>query len=141
MWENFNIKTCIYCGDTWRIERHHYKESVANSGKKRTFRKGTTLPTCRECNALLVAAYPSYIDCCYILYEKVSTRHKNLLSMPSWTKEELHEISKNLRRKTKLAIFKKKIHMNRLEQLLKNAQSPLTYQHIKDIVLYGTCIL
>ena len=141
MWENFNIKTCIYCGDTWRIERHHYKESVANSGKKRTFRKGNTLPTCRECNALLGAVNPSYIDCCYILYEKVSTRHKNLLSMPSWTKEELHEISKNLRRKTKLAIFKKNIHMNRLEQLLKNAQSPLTYQHIKDIVLYGICIL
>ena len=141
MWENFNIKTCIYCGDIWRIEKHHYKESVANSGRKRTFGKKNTLPTCRECNALLGASNPSYIDCCYILYEKVSTRHKNLLSMPSWTKEELHEISKNLRRKTKLAIFKKKIHMNRLEQLLKNAQSPLTYQHIKDIVLYGICIL
>ena len=58
-------------------------------------------------------------DCCYILYEKVSSRHKDLLSMPNWTKEELSELSKNLRRKTKLAMLKKEIHMNRLEQLLK----------------------
>ena len=137
MWDNFHAKTCIYCGDIWRIEKHHYKESVANSGRKRTFSKKNTLPTCRECNALLGASNPSYIDCCYILYEKVSSRHKDLLSMPNWTKEELGELSKNLRRKTKLAMLKKEIHMNRLEQLLKNAQSTLTYESVKDIVIYG----
>jgi hypothetical protein len=69
--------------------------------------------------------------------KKLVVRHKNLLSMPNWTKEELSELSKNLRRKTKLAMLKKEIHMNRLEQLLKNAQSTLTYENIKDMVLYG----
>ena len=38
-------------------------------------------------------------------------------------------------------MLKKEIHMNRLEQLLKNAQSTLTYESIKDMVedvlLYG----
>ena len=67
MWDNFHAKTCIYCGDIWRIEKHHYKESVANSGRKRTFGKKNTLPTCRECNALLGASNPSYIDCCPII--------------------------------------------------------------------------
>jgi len=137
MWENFHPKTCIYCGDIWRIENHHYKESVANSGRKRNFTKKNTLPTCRECNNLLVASNPSYIDCCYFLYEKVSNKHKNLLSMPNWTIEELKELSKNLRRKTKLAMRKKKIHMDRLQQLLENAQSTLTYKSVKDIVIYG----
>ena len=137
MWENFHPKTCIYCGDIWRIENHHYKESVANSGRKRTFTKKNTLPTCRECNNLLGASNPSYIDCCYFLYEKVSNKHKDLLSMPNWTIEELKELSKNLRRKTKLAMRKKKIHMDRLQQLLENAQSTLTYNSVKDIVIYG----
>ena len=138
MWENFHPKTCIYCGDIWRIENHHYKESVANSGRKRTFTKKNTLPTCRECNNLLGASNPSYIDCCYFLYEKVSNKHKDLLSMPNWTIEELKELSKNLRRKTKLAMRKKKIHMDRLQQLLENAQSTLTYNSVKDIVIYGS---
>ena len=137
MWENFHPKTCIYCGDIWRIENHHYKESVANSGRKRSFTKKNTLPTCREGNNLLGASNPSYIDCCYFLYEKVSNKHKDLLGMPNWTMEELKELSKNLRRKTKLAMRKKKIHMDRLQQLLENAQSTLTYNNIKDIVIYG----
>ena len=85
MWDNFHAKTCIYCGDIWRIEKHHYKESVANSGRKRTFSKKNTLPTCRECIALLGASNPSYIDCCYILYEKVSSRHKDLLVSSRFT--------------------------------------------------------
>ena len=134
MWDNFDIKTCIYCGDIWRIERHHYKESVANSGRLRRYKQGDTLPTCRECNVLIGASNPSYIDCCYILHEKVSARHKDLLGMPNWTKEELAELSKSLRRKTKLALHKKEIHMDRLDQLLKNAQSPMTYDEIKTIV-------
>ena len=58
--------------------------------------------------------------------------------MPNWTKEELVELSKSLRRKTKLALHKKEIHINRLEQLLKNAQSPLTYEEIKDIVNFSS---
>ena len=137
MWDNFDIKTCIYCGDIWRIERHHYKESVANSSRPRKYKQGDTLPTCRECNVLIGASNPSYIDCCYILHEKVSWRHKNLLGMPNWSKEELYELSKSLRRKTKLAIRKKGIHMDRLDQLLKNAQSPLTYEEIKDVVRFA----
>ena len=92
MWDHFHAKTCIYCGDILRIEKHYYKESVAHSGKKRTFSKKNTLPTCRECNALLGASNPSYIDCCYILYEKVSSRQKDILSMLNWTKDELSEL-------------------------------------------------
>jgi len=36
---NFDIITCIYCGEPGR-DRHHYKESVANSGQKRRYKVG-----------------------------------------------------------------------------------------------------
>ena len=44
---HFDIITCIYCGEPGR-DRHHYKESVANSGQKRRYKRGETLPACRE---------------------------------------------------------------------------------------------
>ena len=49
MSDKFNVSTCIYCGDIGK-DRHHYKESVANSGRKRSYKKDEVLPTCRECN-------------------------------------------------------------------------------------------
>ena len=92
----FDIITCIYCGEPGR-DRHHYKESVANSGQKRSYRKGETLPACRECNLLIGALTPTYTETCYLLYDKVSDRHKNVLSIPKWDKEDLSELEGRLR--------------------------------------------
>ena len=136
MWNKINIITCIYCLEP-ASDRHHYKESIANSGKKRRFKRGETLPTCRECNMLLGSLNPSYTECCYFLYDKVSARHKDVLQMPEWNEEELSRIAGHLRRTTRSKLSKKKITMERLSQLLKNAQSPMTYKEIKDIVRFG----
>ena len=133
---HFDIITCIYCGEPGR-DRHHYKESVANSGRKRSYRKGETLPACRECNLLIGALTPTYTETCYLLYDKVSDRHKNILSIPKWDKEDLAELEGRLRRSVTSKIRKKKIIMERLDFLLKNAQSTLTYENIKDIIFYG----
>ena len=133
---NFNIITCIYCGEPGR-DRHHYKESVANSGQKRRYKRGETLPACRECNSLLGPLTPTYTEACYLLYDKISHRYKKVLSIPEWDKEDLKELEGRLRRTTMSKIRKKRFIMERLSHLLKNAQSPLTYVEIKDIVLYG----
>ena len=133
---HFDIITCIYCGEPGR-DRHHYKESVANSGKKRSYRKGETLPACREGNLLIGALTPTYTETCYLLYDKVSDRHKNVLSIPNWEQEDLKELEGRLRRTTVSKIRKKKIIMERLDFLLRNAQSTLTYENIKDIIFYG----
>ena len=124
---HFDIITCIYCGEPGR-DRHHYKESVANSGKKRS---------CRECNLLIGALTPTYTETCYLLYDKISDRHKKVLSIPKWDKEDLSELEGRLRRSVTSKIRKKKIIMERLDFLLRNAQSTLTYENIKDIIFYG----
>ena len=133
---HFDIITCIYCGEPGR-DRHHYKESVSNSGRKRSYRKGETLPACRECNLLIGALTPTYTETCYLLYDKVSNRHKNVLSIPKWDKEDLDELEGRLRKSVTSKIRKKKIIMERLDFLLRNAQSTLTYDNIKDIIFYG----
>ena len=132
----FDIITCIYCGEPGR-DRHHYKESVANSGQKRSYRKGETLPACRECNLLIGALTPTFTETCYLLYDKVSDRHKNVLSIPNWEQEDLKELEGRLRRTTVSKIRKKKLIMERLDFLLRNAQSTITYENIKDIIFYG----
>ena len=88
----FDIITCIYCGEPGR-DRHHYKESVANSGQKRSYRKGETLPACRECNLLIGSLTPTFTETCYLLYDKVSDRHKKVLSIPNWEKDDLAELA------------------------------------------------
>jgi len=124
---------CIYCADIGNV-RHHYKESVANSGKKRSYKVNEILPTCVECNALLGSKNPSYEECCYFLYDKVSQRHKSIISMPNWDEDELEELSGHLKRQIKASLTMKKIHLERLEKLIQNAQSNTTYEDIKDIL-------
>ena len=133
---NFDIITCIYCGEPGK-DRHHYKESIANSGQKRSYRKGETLPACRECNLLIGSLTPTFTETCYLLYDKVSDRHKKVLSIPNWEKDDLAELEGRLRRTTVSKIKKKKIIMERLDFLLRNAQSTITYENIKDIIFYG----
>ena len=132
----FDIITCIYCGEPGR-DRHHYKESVANSGQKRRYKRGETLPACRECNMLIGSLTPTFTETCYLLYDKVSDRHKNVLSIPNWEQEDLKELEGRLRRTTVSKIRKKKLIIERLDFLLRNAQSTITYENIKDIIFYG----
>ncbi len=56
--------------------------------------------------------------------------------MPDGLKD-LKELEGRLRRTTVSKIRKKKIIMERLDFLLRNAQSTLTYENIKDIIFYG----
>lgn len=133
---DFNIITCIYCGEPGK-DRHHYKESVANSGQKRRYKRGETLPACRECNVLIGSLTLSYSETCYMLYDKLSDRYKDILSIPDWDKEDLKELEGRLRRTTMSKIKKKKFILERLAHVLSNAQSPMTYKEIRDIVFYG----
>jgi hypothetical protein len=133
MENKYKYSSCIYCADIGNV-RHHYKESVANSGKKRSYKVNEILPTCNECNALLGSKNPSYNECCYFLYDKVSRRHKSIISMPNWEEEELEELSGHLKRQIKASLTMKKIHLQRLENLLENAQSNQTYENLKIIL-------
>ena len=72
------------------------------------------------------------------MYDKISDRHKKVLSIPKWDKEDLSELEGRLRRSVTSKIRKKKIIMERLDyDYIRNAQSTLTYENIKDIIFYG----
>lgn len=72
-----------------------------------------------------------------MLYDKLSDRYKDILSIPDWDKEDLKELEGRLRRTTISKIKKKKFILERLAHVLSNAQSPMTYKEIRDIVFYG----
>ena len=135
MLEKYSINKCVYCHD-FAFHKHHYKESVANSGKIRKYnnKKKDTLPTCAECNVLLGSHNPEYSECCYVLHDKIAHRHKSILSMPNWEEEELEELSGHLKRQIKASLTMKKIHLQRLENLIENAQSEQTYENLKIIL-------
>ena len=134
MEDKYNIDRCVYCHDL-AFHRHHYKESVSNSGKKRKKpRKKDTVPTCVECNVLIGSANPEYQECCYILYDKVSARHKDILSMPDWDEDDMEELSGHLKRKIKASMTYKRMVGERLSNLLTNAQSHMTSDMLKLIL-------
>ena len=135
MEDKYKIDTCVYCND-FAFHKHHYKESVANSGKKRKHQtsKKDTVPTCVECNILIGSNDLTYQEACYILYDKVNARHKAILAMPDWDKEELEELSGNLKRKIKASMTFKVIAIERLSNLLTNAESNMTNDMLKLIL-------
>jgi hypothetical protein len=134
MEDKYNIDRCVYCHDL-AFHRHHFKESVANTGKKRKKpKKKDTVPTCVECNVLIGAANPEYQECCYILYDKVAARHKDILSMPNWDEDDMEELSGHLKRKIKASMTYKRMIGERLSNLLTNAQSNMTNDMLKLIL-------
>ena len=134
MEDKYKINRCVYCHDL-AFERHHYIESVANSGlKRKKARKRDTVPTCRECNVLIGSANPEYQECCYILYDKVSAGHKDILCMPDWDQDEIEKLSGHLKRKIKASMTYKRMVGERLSNLLTNAQSNMTNDMLKLIL-------
>lgn len=121
---------CIYCNDIAGC-RHHYKESVANSGKKRGYAKDDVLPTCKECNALLSSRNPEYPDCCLFLYNEIKSRHKKILNQPNWDNEDLEEMSPKFKRNILATIKQRDIHKKRLDNLIHNSETYESYKYLR----------
>jgi hypothetical protein len=54
--------------------------------------------------------------------------------MPDWNEDELEELDGHLKFQIKASLTMKKIHQQRLENLIENAQSNTTYEDIKNIL-------
>ena len=64
----------------------------------RNYQKGTTVPSCRECNTLLNdKMYTTIADRAAYLFNRYHRRYKRLLAFDPWTEEELRQMSQNLR--------------------------------------------
>lgn len=84
---------CIYCGDTTSLTRDHVV-AVSWSGYKRSYRKGDTVPSCKECNQILsnkplfsISSRANY------LANKLTRKYQSILNHPHWDDEELKEMS------------------------------------------------
>ena len=92
-YERFKKNACTYCGDTTSIVRDHVV-SVDWSGFRRSYRKGDTVPCCRECNSILsnkplhsISSRANFISCA--LYKK----YRKIINHPNWSDDELLEMS------------------------------------------------
>ena len=125
------LKECIYCGDIAN-HRHHYSESVSNSGSVRNY-SSETLPACSECNELLGAKNPEYPECCIYLYDKIKDKHSNLLKQPDWDEEELEEMSPRFKKNIISHINERNIHKKRLDNLIFNSDTYESYDYLRMI--------
>lgn len=100
---------CTYCGDrgntldhvipvSWRKDIDRKSNTVSDNTKKET-----CIPACNECNSLLNNFYLHTISKrAEYIAEKLSIRHKKILSSPTWSEDELSELERNLRNFVKI---------------------------------------
>jgi len=124
------LKECIYCGDIAN-HKHHYQESVSNSGKKRLYARAEVLPACSECNEFLGTKNPEYPECCLYLYNKIKDKHSNFLKQPDWDEEELEEMSPRFRKNIIAHINERNIHKKRLDNLIHNSETYESYEYLR----------
>lgn len=123
------LKECIYCGDIAK-HRHHYEESISNSGLKRNY-STETLPACAECNVLLGTKNPEYPECCIYLYNQIKERYSKVLKQPDWDKEELEEMSPRFKKNIIAHIKERNIHKKRLDNLIHNSSTYESYEYLR----------
>lgn len=78
---------CYYCDEPADTEDHLYPQSVGLG-------VGQRVPACSECNELLSDCYPnSHICRMKTLHCRLSEKYAADLNCPSWTEEELSELT------------------------------------------------
>jgi len=91
------LKHCVYCGDI-ATDREHVVP-VSYTSIVRNYKKGSTVPACRHCNATLGNKHLLTIDeRAMHVYHKIynSRKFAKILKTPRWEEGELNEFSENM---------------------------------------------
>ncbi len=133
--------SCIYCGDTTQMTRDHVI-SVSWTGFKRSYAKGDTVQSCRECNSILsniplhcVSKRASYIA------HKLEVKYRKFLNLVIWDNEELKEMSERFNFMIRSASCMKKYIQSRIAHaVLVSFEDPKKYEvkqkALDDILVY-----
>lgn len=115
----FNQYTCVYCGESATDRDHVIPRSISNFNPKTALTdKTNTIPSCKQCNVSLGNRFIITIsERAEFLIKLYTKKFKNLLSMPHHTKEDIKELEGNLKKMVKSQINKKKIILDRLNNL------------------------
>lgn len=116
--ERFKMNACTYCGITTDITRDHVIP-VSWKGFGRSYSPGDTIPACRECNSVLSDnAIFNIPDRASYLISRYRLKYKKLILNPSWTEEELGELSFELSSQIKSMMQEQSIINDRLRNLI-----------------------
>ncbi len=129
-------KECTYCGAIGEIEREHVIPAVFYMIRSYDPNQQWIVPACPTCNSLasskLFFAIPDKAN--YIL-KRYRSRFRKYLSMPSWTPDELDEMSRILRTGIEHSIMAKALVQRRiayLESVTDYAKDYLRPQWVED---------
>lgn len=108
---------CVYCGNTTDITRDHVIP-VSWESEKRSYKKGDTIKSCRECNShlgdKLIFSVP---DRAAYLLSTYSKKYSKLLKTEDYTDEELSEMDFNLKSMIRSNMNQKEFVKTRMQNL------------------------
>jgi len=92
---------CSYCGDKYADTLDHVvPHSYNHVHNKRSYDKKLVIPCCKECNTILSnKLFFTIGERASHLSVKYTKKYKKLLSLPSWSEEELEEVKGSLKEK------------------------------------------
>lgn len=111
------MSLCTYCGAEGGGYRDHVIP-VSYTSTIRSFHKGATVPCCKECNSTLSdKMYCSVPDRAKYLFDRYTYKYKKLLETPSWSDDELEEMSNTLKKGILDRLAKREIVSDRIDRL------------------------
>ena len=115
----FNRYDCVYCGMPCDTKDHVSPVSRDYTSRKHApTNQKNTIPSCRECNNLLGARlFLTVGDRASYLFSVYKTRLDKILSMPSWSKEELKSLKGRMRQYVKNSLKKKESAKSRINHI------------------------
>lgn len=119
------MKYCIYCGEI--AEARDHVVPVSYSQTSRYYRRGTTVPSCAECNNLLGSiSYHTVEERTQYLFKRYTEKFKDLLQLCLWSEAEINELGTNLQCKLQERNKKKELYIKKLEVLSTTFEPVLT---------------
>lgn len=98
---------CVYCGQVAETVEHFPPKSFSNDG--------LLLPACRECNNLAGTDWPTdFGKRKEMVNEKLRRRNARALNTPVWTKEDLQEMKRGMRKEIEIWQTRRRIAERRI---------------------------
>jgi len=114
--EIFGTEHCIYCGDYYQCRDHVIP--VAYASVFRSYKPGTTVHCCRQCNTLLGdKAHFTIQDRANYLATAYREKYAKEITFPYWEEHELAEMHYNHRKQIEKKLRLKVTYLKKLDNL------------------------
>lgn len=129
---------CTYCGFESDLELDHVIPVAYLGSRKWDSSKQWIVNCCRQCNMFAGASYFGSIpDKARFIAKRYKSKFAKILRFPSWTQEDIEELSYTLRQGISESVLFKNMVKRRIDYLERIAELPDNYlrpKWIEDIV-------